>query len=143
MSDRTFVFTAIVAFVVLLIVLAIVPVYGRDLGQWTGNDPEVSQWYRALMMPDNPKTSCCGEADAYWCDDVHVKPGTDGKPHTFCKITDDRPDEPRKRFHRDIGEEFEIPDFKLKWDQGNPTGHAILFLSTGGIVYCFVLPGGV
>lgn len=112
--------------------------HARDLGQWGNNDPAISEWYRSLMQPDNPNVSCCGEADAYWCDDIHVR---DGK--TFCKITDDRADEPRKRPHRAIGEEYEIPPNKLKWDRSNPTGHAIVFLSTGGFVFCFVQAGGV
>ena len=116
--------------------------HGRDLGQWS-NDPAVSEWFRTLMMPDQPTMSCCGEADAYWCDDIHVKTGADNRRHTYCKITDDRPDAPRMRPHRNIGEEFEIPDYKLKWDRGNPTGHAIIFLSVGGIVYCFVQGGGI
>ena len=49
--------------------------HGRDLGQWENDDPAVREWYRTLMQPDLPKASCCGEADAYWCDDVHVRDG--------------------------------------------------------------------
>ena len=60
------------------------------------------------MQPDVPNASCCGEADAYWADEVHVK---DGK--TYAVITDDRPDEPRGRPHVDIGTEIEIPNNKL------------------------------
>ncbi len=112
------------------------PALARDNGQW--GDSAVSEWYRTLMQPDNPTISCCGEADAYWCDGLHVK---DGK--TFCTITDDRPDEPRQRAHIDVGTQIEIPDAKLKWDRGNPTGHAIVFLASGGWVYCFVQNGGV
>jgi hypothetical protein len=120
----------------------------RDLGQWGNNDPEISAWYRNLMRPDVPASSCCGEADAYWCDDIHVK---DGK--TFCAITDDRPDEPRNRPHVAMGTVFEIPPEKLKWDRSNPTGHAIIFLANGfnwygsnGVqkaIWCFVQNGGV
>ena len=117
--------------------------HGRDFGQWTNNDPVVSEWFRTLMMPDLPTMSCCGEADAYWCDDINVKTAADNQQHTYCKITDDRPDAPRMRPHRDIGEEFEIPDYKLKWDRGNPTGHAIIFLDVRGNVYCFVQSSGV
>lgn len=110
----------------------------RDLGQWEQTDPAIRQWYAGLMQPDNPTASCCGEADAYWCDGIHVR---DGK--TFCTITDDRPNEPLHRTAVPIGTEIEIPDRKLKWDRGNPTGHAIVFLSSGGAVYCFVQNGGV
>jgi hypothetical protein len=115
-------------------------VNARDLGQWgaINNDPAVREWYQALMQPDMPNASCCGEADAYWADEIHVK---DGK--TYATITDDRPDEPRMRPHIDIGTEIEIPNNKLKWDKSNPTGHGIVFLSRSGYVYCFVQPGGV
>jgi hypothetical protein len=85
------------------------------------------------MRPDVPTSPCCGEADAYWCDEIHVH---DGK--TSCAITDDRDDIRLGRPHRDVGTVFEIPDDKLKWDRGNPTGHSILFLSSGGYVFCFV-----
>jgi hypothetical protein len=78
-------------------------------------------------LSDVPNASCCGEADAYWADGVHVG---DGK--TYVTITDDRPDEPLGRPHLDVGTEIEIPNKKLKWDKGNPTGHGIVFLSRAG-----------
>jgi hypothetical protein len=90
------------------------------------------------MQPDVPSASCCGEADAYWADEIHVR---DGK--TYAIVTDDRPDEPRGRPHVDIGTEIEIPDHKLKWDKSNPTGHGIVFLSRTRYVFCYVQPGGV
>ena len=40
----------------------------RDFGQWEATDPQIREWYQALMQPDNPAVSCCGEADAYWAD---------------------------------------------------------------------------
>ncbi len=95
--------------------------------------PELDQWYAGLMQPDNPNVSCCGKADAYWCDDYYAK---DGK--AFCKITDDRDDVPLNRPHINIGTEFEIPSYKLKWDRANPTGHAIIFVNMQGHVWCFV-----
>jgi hypothetical protein len=110
----------------------------RDLGQWETTDSAVREWYQALMQPDNPNASCCGEADAYWADEIHVKGGK-----TYATITDDRPDAPRRRPHIDVGTEIEIPDHKLKWDKSNPTGHGVLFLNRSGYVYCFVQPGGV
>jgi hypothetical protein len=36
-----------------------------------------------------------------------------------------------------------VPNHKLKYDQSNPTGHGIIFLSRGDYVYCYVAPGGV
>ena len=94
--------------------------------------PEEDEWYAGLMQPDNPNASCCGVADAYWCDGIHVK---DGK--TFCTITDDRTNEPLRRTPVPMGTEIEIPDRKLNKDP-NPTGHAIVFLSSGAAVYCYV-----
>lgn len=138
-TERRYLALAIVAvlsLIALLFSIRITP--ARDVGQWDGSDPKIVEWYRELMQPDNPNASCCGEADAYWADEIHVR---DGK--TFAKITDDRPDEPLKRPHREIGEEFEIPDHKLKWDRSNPTGHAIVFLSRGGFVFCFVQGSGI
>ncbi len=67
-------------------------VNARDLGQWEAVDPAIRQWYQALMQPDVPSASCCGEADAYWADEIHVR---DGK--TYATITDDREDAPRGR----------------------------------------------
>jgi hypothetical protein len=114
-----------------------VPVNARDLGQWDAVDPAIREWYQALMQPDVPNASCCGEADAYWADEVHVRNGK-----TYARVTDDRPDEPRGRPHIDVGTEIEIPNNKLKWDRSNPTGHGIVFLSRGGYVFCYVQPGG-
>lgn len=111
---------------------------GRDLGQWENGDPVIKEWYAGLMQPDNPTVSCCGETDSYWCDGIHVR-----EDKTFCVITDDRANEPLRRTPVPIGTEIEIPDRKLKYDRGNPTGHAIVFLSSGGVVYCFVQNGGV
>jgi len=100
--------------------------------------PDQDAWYRSLKQPDVPAASCCGEAAAYWADEVHVK---DGK--TYVTITDDRDDEPLHRPHVDLGTVIEVPDNKLKWDAGNPTGHAVIFLSRNGFVYCFVQGSGI
>jgi hypothetical protein len=112
-------------------------VKARDLGQWEAGDPEVRAWYRSLMQPDNPSASCCGESDAYFAD-VKVRGGK-----TLAVINDSRPDEPRGRPHIPNGTEFEAPDQKLKWDAGNPTGNAVLFVSRGGLVFCFVQGSGI
>lgn len=121
------------------------PAQARDLGQWTHSDPDTKAWFRGLMMPDHPTVSCCGDADAYWCDDISVKDG-----HVFCAITDTRDDAPLGRPHRRIGEVHEIPPEKMKFspvdpqpNAGNPTGHAIIFLGAGDNVFCFVPDGGV
>lgn len=137
-SDKRWLALAILvtlAMIALLFSIRISP--ARDLGQFENSDPAVREWYQSLQRPDVPG-SCCGEADAYWADDVHVR---DGK--MFATITDDRDDAPRGRPHIDVGTEVEIPDNKLKWDRSNPTGHGVVFLSRGGFVYCFVQGGGV
>jgi hypothetical protein len=113
------------------------PAGARDLGQWGASDPAIREWYKGLMQPDVPSASCCGEADAYWADEVHVR---DGK--TYAVVTDDRDDKPLGRPHVDIGTEVEIPPNKLKWDRGNPTGHSIVFMSRSQFVFCFVQSGG-
>src|ERR1017187_1105204 len=123
-------------------------VHARPGGEFN-NDPEVTQWYKSLTVPDMKDASCCGLADAYWCDIIHVR-----GDKVFCTITDDRDDHPLGRNHIDIGTEIEIPPEKMKWGPAdhdktppsNPTGHAIVFL--GGSIYaryvfCFVAVGGV
>jgi hypothetical protein len=112
-------------------------IIARDLGQWGGSDPAIKKWYEGLMQPDVPTSSCCGEADAYWADEIHVR---DGK--TYAVVTDDRPDGPLGRPHIDVGTEVEVPPNKLKWDKGNPVGHNIVFLSRQMYVFCFVQGGG-
>jgi hypothetical protein len=110
----------------------------RDFGQWETVNPEIREWYQALMQPDNPSVSCCGEADAYWADSFEV----DGDRYVAI-ITDSRPDEPLRRKHIDVGTRIVVPNHKLKYDQSNPTGHGIIFLNRGDYVYCYVAPGGV
>lgn len=113
-------------------------VFGRDLGQWGAQDPSQREWYQSLMQPDAPASSCCGEADAYFCDGYSAR-----GDKAFCTITDDRDDAPRGRPHVDVGTVIEIPQHKLKWDRGNPTGHGVVFLSRNRFVFCYVQPGGV
>ena len=119
--------------------LLIGQVRARDLGQWDEvSTPEMRKWYKSLMQPDNPAVPCCGEADAYWADEIHVRDG-----HTYATITDDRPDEPLHRPHVPVGTEIEIPNEKIKYNDGNPTGHTVVFLaSSSHYVYCFVMNGG-
>jgi hypothetical protein len=128
--------------IIFLMAIELLPIvstlaFARDFGQWAHTDPAINAWYEGLKQPDFPSLTCCGHSDAYWCDEIHVR---DGK--TYCNITDDRPDDPLVRPHIDIGTEVFIPDHKLKWDNGNPTGHAIVFMGKYGNVYCFVQSGG-
>lgn len=113
----------------------------RDLGQWETLNPEIREWYQALRQPDNPAAPCCGEADAYWADSFEV----DGDKY-IAIITDPRPDESLHRRHIDLGTKIVVPNDKLKYDAGNPTGHGIIFLNPDydfNLVFCYIPPGGV
>ena len=139
--------------------------WSRDLGQWTKTDPVIKEWFQSLMQPDTVgtlggATSCCGDGDAYWADEVRVR---DGK--LFAVITDDRPDgdcaeHNSCRIHEEIGTEYEIPPGKIVGREqnlkGNPTGHVVIFLGTATWtkdaqgndrrhrwVLCYVQNGGV
>jgi hypothetical protein len=101
-------------------VLSICKAPARDLGQWEGADPEQRKWFRGLMQPDRPNRSCCGLADAYWADSYEVKDN-----QYIAIITDERDDEPLNRPHIENGRRFVVPNSKIKWDSGNPTGTAL------------------
>lgn len=113
------------------------PSLARDLGQWGQSAAAIRNWYSGLMQPDNPYISCCGEADAYWADDFAVE-----GDHYIAIITDDRDDAPLRRPHIDPGKRFAVPNAKLKFDAGNPTGHGVIFIRVDGAVLCFVVPPG-
>lgn len=113
--------------------------HARDLGQWKDSDPYIAEWYRALKQPDNKFMSCCGPADAYFADIVETGPNGE----LIAVITDDRADEPLNRHHVPVGTRIVVPNYKIKYDQGNPTGHIVIFLSTVNEVFCYVQNGGV
>lgn len=120
----------VIAMVVIL-VLSIKAAFARDLGQWKDADPELRAWYQSLKQPDVPAISCCGEADSYWCDE-----GARGQ-QVICTINDNRDDAALMRKHVPNGTVIEIPQHKINKDP-NPTGHAVVFLSMAGYVWCFV-----
>ena len=120
-----------------VIVLVVSTASARDVGQWASVDPAQRQWFNGLMQPDNPGLSCCGEADAYWADSYEVN----GDQYVAI-ITDTRDDAPLHRPHVENGRRITVPNTKIKWDRGNPTGHGIIFIS-GSHVYCYLPPGGV
>ena len=124
---------------VIVFVLLASAAAARDLGQWQDQSPSERGWFQRLMQPDHPNLSCCGQADAYWADSYEV----DGDQYVAI-ITDDRADEPLGRSHREPGTKIVVPNSKIKWDEGNPTGHGIIFLEPGGWqVYCYLPPEGV
>lgn len=112
----------------------------------TATPEDVQQWYAHLMQPDQPLTSCCGEADAYWADSFKVGPNGEW----VAIITDERSIAGRRGIP--VGTEIIVPPNKLKYDEGNPTGHGVIFLGFDDEddashptpwVYCYVTPGGV
>ena len=128
-----------IALDVVVALLASTTVNARDLGQW--DDPanaDLKRWYQDLKQPDNPAVSCCGEADAYWADAFEAT--SDGQ--YVAIITDPRDDEPLGRRHRDIGTRIVVPKNKIKWNEGNPVGHGIIFLNRADSVFCYLPPLG-
>ena len=113
--------------------------YARDDGHWAERvGPEVAEWMGSLMQPDTVKNgtgySCCGEADAYWADDVHVATGHDGEKFIIARITDTRDDALLgNRQHENVGTEYVVPTNKIVgFEQrlrGNPSGHTVIFLA--------------
>ena len=106
------------------------PLSARDNGQWANSPLQVREWFQGLMQPDNPAVSCCGEADAFEADTFEV-----AGDHYVAIITDG---------HGVLanGTRVVVPNTKMKWDKGNPTGHGIIFIGAGGQLYCYVTPGG-
>ncbi len=131
----------LVAILTLLGAIALFAPYAHawDGGQWKDSDAYIGQWFRTLKQPDNKFMSCCGEADAYWADKTETGPNDE----LIAVITDDRADEPLRRRHVPVGTRIVVPPHKIKYDQGNPTGHIIIFLSTSDEVWCYVQNGGV
>jgi hypothetical protein len=103
----------------------------RDSGQWGDSPAHIRQWFQSLMQPDNPAVSCCGEADAFEADSFEVE-----GDHYVAIVTDGKGIFPN-------GTRIPVPNAKMKWDAGNPTGHGIIFIGANGQLYCYVAPGGV
>jgi hypothetical protein len=122
---------AFVIRIVIVLMLLALPAAARDLGQWGDQPRFVRQWFQSLMQPDNPYQSCCGEADAFEADNFEIS----GDQYVAI-ITNGKgiiPD----------GTRIPVPNQKVKWDEGNPTGHGIIFIGANGQVFCYVTPSGV
>jgi hypothetical protein len=102
----------------------------RNDGQWADVPENVRQWFGSLKQPDHPRLSCCGEADAFEADSFEVE-----GDHYVAIITNG------KGVIRE-GTRIPVPNQKMKWDAGNPTGHGIIFIGTQRQVYCYVTPSG-
>lgn len=150
-------FLAMVIVGVIVMFAFIFKAHARDNGQWaqlqlepgeTIEDRiERSAWFNRQKMPDNPRQSCCGQADAYYADKVFV----DGND-VYAVITDERPDEPLSRPHIKPGTKIFVPPEKNKDTRAdpNPTGHTIIFVQwyeeddEGHYgVFCYLPEGGV
>jgi hypothetical protein len=106
------------------------PAVARDNGQWASAPSEIREWFQGLRQPDHPRISCCGEADAFEADQFE----TEGD-HYVAIITDGKG-------VIQNGTRISVPNTKMKWDRGNPTGHGIIFIGDHGQIYCYVTPGG-
>lgn len=99
---------------------------------WEGVDPKVREWFAQLMQPDHPHVSCCGLADAYEADDFAIE-----GDHYVAIITGHR-----SVSNIPLGTRVPVPNEKMKFDGGNPTGHGIIFIGGQGQVFCYVTPAG-
>jgi hypothetical protein len=115
----------------IVVAIGVVAAKARDNGQWADAPEHVRQWFRSLKQPDHPRQSCCGEADAFEADTFEVE-----GDHYIAVITDGKGVLAN-------GTRIPVPNSKMKWDAGNPTGHGIVFIGSQGQVYCYVAPGGV
>jgi len=104
--------------------------FARDGGQWQGQDARVREWFEHLKQPDHPRLSCCGEADAYEADNFEVE-----GDHYIAIITGHRAVKTVP-----VGSRIQVPNYKMKFDAGNPTGHGIIFIGAQRQVYCYVTP---
>jgi hypothetical protein len=105
--------------------------------EWENSPPLIRKWFQGLMQPDHPRASCCGEADAYEAD-LFERDGN----NWVAIITGQGPGIANKP-HIPEGTRISVPNSKMKWDQGNPTGHGIVFIGSGGEVYCYVTPAAL
>jgi hypothetical protein len=101
------------------------------VNNWPETDPVISAWYKSLTQPDHPALSCCGEADAFEADNFEAE-----GDHYVAIVTNGKGVLAN-------GARIPVPNTKMKWDKGNPTGHGIIFLGVGGEVYCYVTPSGL
>jgi hypothetical protein len=105
----------------------------RDEGQWTETPEHVRRWFETLKQPDHPRVSCCGDADAYEADSFEAE-----GDHYVAIITAHRHVK-----NIPVGTRIPVPNSKMKYDAGNPTGHGIIFIGPRQQVFCYVTPGGL
>ncbi len=111
--------------------VGVVAAIARDDGQWADVPQNIREWFQSLKQPDHPRVSCCGEADAFEADSFEAE-----DDHYVAIITNGKGMIAN-------GTRIAVPNRKMKWDKGNPTGHGIIFIGMQGQVYCYVTPGGM
>ena len=116
--------------IIFALVTLTLPVTARDTGQWENQPIYLRQWFQKLMQPNNPDMSCYGEADALEADSFEIRSN-----QYVAIITNGKGIIPE-------GTRISVPKNKVKWDNGNPTGHGIIFIGNAGQIYCYVTPGG-
>jgi hypothetical protein len=116
--------------IALIVVVLSASAAARDNGEWANSPVEIREWFQSLRQPDHPRLSCCGEADAFEADTFEVE-----SDHYVAVITDGKGMIPN-------GSRIPVPNTKMKFDRGNPTGHGIIFIGSAGQVFCYVTPGG-
>jgi|SoiMethySBSTD1v2_1073268.scaffolds.fasta_scaffold17725_5 hypothetical protein len=104
--------------------------------EWENSPPHVRQWFQDLRQPDQPQLSCCGEADSYEADLYEQ----DGESY-IAIITGQGPAVDKPVIP--AGTRLTVPNSKIKWDKGNPTGHGIIFVGGNFKVICYVPPAGI
>jgi hypothetical protein len=104
--------------------------------EWESFPPHVRQWFQNLKQPDNPRVSCCGEADSYEAD-LYEQDG-----NSYVAIITGQGPAVNKPYIPE-GTRLKVPNNKIKWDQGNPTGHGIIFVGTNYTIFCYVPPTGL
>jgi hypothetical protein len=104
--------------------------------EWENSPPHVRQWFKNLMQPDHPRVSCCGEADSYEAD-LYEQDGAD----YIAIITGQGP--AVDKLYIPEGTRLRVPSRKIKWDDGNPTGHGIIFVGRDYTIYCYIPPAGI
>jgi hypothetical protein len=115
----------------IVVAIGVLTAKARDDGQWANQPENVRQWFQSLKQPDHPRLSCCGEADAFEADSFEVE-----GDHYVAVVTNGKGVIPS-------GTRIPVPNQKMKWDAGNPTGHGIIFIGPRGQVYCYVTPSGL
>lgn len=86
-------------------------------------DKAIAEWFQQLRQPDQPRVSCCGEADAFEADEWR-----DDKGAYMAIITDGRGVIPNGTAVRVPDAKLAPPTLALNQDARNLTGHGIIFL---------------